>query len=118
MIGGRSLRKEQNSTNSFNMSGSVMPTNVGTFNVFGAIEQKWLQFGGVNGSLGAPLTNETPTFDGVGRAQTFQKGTISWHPTTGPQAVWGLIGARWLQIGREAYGYPITDEMPCPDGVG
>jgi hypothetical protein len=32
--------------------------------------------------------------------------------------VWGLIGARWLEIGREAFGYPITDEMTCPDGMG
>ena len=64
-----------------------MPTNVGTFTVFGAIEQKWLSLGGVGGLLGAPLSNESPTFDGAGRAQTFQKGIVSWHPTIGAHEV-------------------------------
>jgi hypothetical protein len=95
-----------------------MPTTVGTFTVFGAIEQKWLQFGATAGSLGAPVSNEAATFDGVGRAQSFQKGFVSWHPKTGAQVVWGLIAARWLQIGREKFGYPVTDEMTCPDRVG
>ncbi len=95
-----------------------MPTNVGSFTVFGAIEQKWLQFGGFNGSLGAPVSNEQPTFDGAGRAQSFQRGVVSWHPKTGPQVVWGAIGARWIEIGREQFGYPITDELTCPDQVG
>ena len=95
-----------------------MPTNVGAFVVLGAIEQKWLRFGGAAGQLGRPTSNEAPTFDGVGRAQNFTGGIMSWHPKTGPQVVWGLIGSRWLELGREKFGYPITDEMTCPDGVG
>lgn len=95
-----------------------MPTNVGTFTVFGAIEQKWLALGGVHGFLGAPLTNEAPTFDGVGRAQDFAGGVISWHPKTGPWEVHGDILGRWKAIGREQFGYPINDESGCPDGIG
>jgi hypothetical protein len=86
--------------------------------VFGAIEAKWSSLGGKEGPLGHPVSDETPTFDGVGRFQNFNGGIISWHPETGAHVVWGAIGARWLQEGREAFGYPITDELPTPDGRG
>ena len=97
-----------------------MTTNVDGFVVFGAIEEKWLSFGGVGGLLGRPVSNETPTFDGVGRFQNFQKGIVSWNPRPemGAHVVWGLIGERWLQIGRERFGYPLTDETPTADGRG
>ena len=89
-------------------------------NAIGGIEQKWLSFGGLQGKLGHPVSNETPTFDGVGRFQNFQKGIISWNPRPemGAHVIWGLIGERWLQIGREQFGYPLTDEEPASDGNG
>ncbi|MEI6399207.1 MAG: hypothetical protein WCO71_10585, partial [Pseudomonadota bacterium] len=95
-----------------------MTTNSNGFVIFGAIEAKWLSLGGIRGALGNPLSNETPTFDGVGRFQNFQGGVISWHPETGAHVVWGAIAERWLQIGREQFGYPITDETAPPDGHG
>ena len=86
--------------------------------VIGAIRAKWLALGGEQG-FGAALDIERPTFDGVGRAQSFAGGrVISWHPQIGAFAVWGLIGAKWLALGRERFGYPITDELPCPDRRG
>lgn len=88
------------------------------FTVFGGIAEKWNALGGAQGALGGPVSNETPTFDGVGRFQNFNGGIVSWHPETGAYAVWGAIGARWLEMGREAFGYPITDESTTPDGRG
>jgi uncharacterized protein with LGFP repeats len=88
------------------------------FAVFGAIRDKWLSAGGPAGALKLPMSNETPTFDGVGRFQSFQGGIVSWHPDLGAHIVWGLIGERWLQIGREQFGYAITDETPTADGMG
>jgi hypothetical protein len=44
--------------------------------------------------------------------------SISWHPRIGAFAVWGEIHAAWVAHGREAFGYPITDELPCADGLG
>jgi uncharacterized protein with LGFP repeats len=86
--------------------------------VIGAIRDKWLALGGEAG-FGAALDVERPTFDGTGRAQPFAGGkTISWHPTTGAFAVFGAIGTEWLALGRERYGYPITDELRCPDNRG
>lgn len=95
-----------------------MPTNIGASTIVGAIEQKWLAVGGAAGLLGPPLSNESPTFDGSGRAQAFQRGIVSWHPTTGAHEVHGAILARWLEVGRERFGHPITDEAPCPDNIG
>jgi uncharacterized protein with LGFP repeats len=43
---------------------------------------------------------------------------ISWRPQTGAHGVWGLIGARWWELGAEQFGYPLTDETGVPDGVG
>jgi uncharacterized protein with LGFP repeats len=86
--------------------------------VIGAIRDKWLALGGEAG-FGAPLDIERPTFDGVGRTQAFSGGRfISWHPQIGAFAVEGDIGAKWLSLGREQFGYPITDEQPCPDHRG
>jgi len=95
-----------------------MTTTVGNFVIFGDIEQKWLALGGLGGHLGQPTTNETPTFDGVGREQRFQQGFIAWHPDAAVKAhvVWGSIGARWDAIGREQFGYPVTDESDFPGG--
>jgi uncharacterized protein with LGFP repeats len=86
--------------------------------IIGAIRDKWLRLGG-EAFFGPALDIERPTFDGVGRAQSFKGGAIiSWHPQTGAFAVWGLIGAKWVASGREHYGYPVTDELRCPDGRG
>jgi hypothetical protein len=86
--------------------------------VIGAIRDKWMALRAESGPLALPVGVELPTFDSVGRAQPFQGGLVSWHPETGANAVWGLIGQRWLQIGREAFGYPLTDELWTPDGRG
>jgi len=95
-----------------------MPTQINGFVVLGAIEAKWLATGAQAGYLGMPTSNETPTFDGVGRFQSFQHGRIAWHPQIGAFSVIGLICARWQAIGAEQFGYPITDESTCPDKHG
>jgi uncharacterized protein with LGFP repeats len=97
-----------------------MTTNIDGFVVFGGIEQKWISIGGANGNLGHPVSNETPTSDGRGRFQNFRGGIVSWNPRPemGAHVVWGLIAERWLQIGREQFGYPLTDETPTADGRG
>ena len=96
----------------------VIETSSTPNDAIGAIRAKWLQLGG-EGFFGPATDVERPTFDGVGRAQTFSGGgIISWHPRTGAFAVWGQIGAKWVSLGREQYGYPISDERQCPDGRG
>lgn len=86
--------------------------------IMGAIERKWRSLGGPEGPLGQALSEETATFDSVGRFQSFNGGIISWHPSTGAHVVQGAIADRWLERGREKFGYPTTDETSTPDGRG
>ncbi|WP_327024423.1 LGFP repeat-containing protein [Micromonospora sp. NBC_01739] len=86
--------------------------------VFGAILEKWASMGYSNSPLKFPVMSEGTVADGVGRFQNFEGGMIYWHPQIGAFVIWGLIGERWLQIGKEQFGYPITDETATPDGIG
>ena len=84
--------------------------------VYGLIFDKWASMGGANSPLGAAKTDEQSAARG-GRFNEFQNGFIYWHPKFGAHAVYGLIGVKWNQLGREnGLGYPITDELPAANG--
>jgi len=88
--------------------------------VIGAIRVKWLSLGGASGFLGQPLTDELTTPDGVGRYNHFQGGSIYWTPSIGAHVIYGAIRDKWASMGweRSFLGYPLTDELPAPDGIG
>lgn len=90
------------------------------YQVYGEIGQKWHSLGGASGFLGAPLTDETATPDGVGRYNHFQGGSIYWTPQTRAHEVHGAIREKWASLGweRSRLGYPLTDEEPMADGQG
>jgi uncharacterized protein with LGFP repeats len=83
------------------------------FQVYGEIGKKWKSLGGSKGFLGAPLTDETGTPDGVGRYNHFQGGSIYWTPKTGAHEVHGYIRDKWASLGweRGKLGYPTSDEF-------
>ena len=70
--------------------------------------------------LGAPITNERATPDGVGRYSVFERGSIYWTRKTGAHEVHGVIRDKWKDLGWEpgVLGYPISDEVTTPDRVG
>ena len=86
--------------------------------VYGAIGEKWAQLGGEGGFLGAPVTDETGTPDGVGRYNHFQGGSIYWTPQTGAHEVHGAIRDRWQSMGWETsrLRYPTSDERGMSGG--
>lgn len=90
------------------------------FRVYGAIGEKYAALGGASGLLGAALTDETATPDGIGRYNHFQNGSIYWTQKTGAFEVHGAIRDKWAAMGweRSFLGYPITDETGAPDGKG
>src|SRR5215212_9288685 len=63
----------------------------GAHEVHGAIRDKWASLGWELGPLGYPITDETPTPDGVGRYNHFQRGSIYWTPPTGAPEVQAAI---------------------------
>ena len=93
----------------------------GTFEVHGAIRQKYLELGGEASFLGYPTTSETACPDRFGRFNHFQGGSIYWTGWTGAHEVHGLIRQKWAQLGWErnaALGYPLTDELIPSRTVG
>ncbi|MEV5541614.1 PQQ-dependent sugar dehydrogenase [Saccharopolyspora shandongensis] len=95
--------------------------DTGSHAVWGAIRQSWAANGWEQGPLGYPTTDEVTTPDGVGRYNHFSKaGSVYWSPGTGAHAIWGAIRVTWSQLGWELgpLGYPATDELITPDGVG
>jgi uncharacterized protein with LGFP repeats len=101
--------------------GSIYWTEgTGAHEVVGDIHGKWSALGWEKSNLGYPTTDELKTPDGAGRYNHFQGGSIYWTQATGAHEVRGLIQAKWAELGWEksALGYPITDELTTPDGVG
>ena len=89
------------------------------FEIHGAIYAKWLEMGGLGWTV--PETDELPTLDGAGRFNHFSSGSsIFWSPETGAHSVYGAIREKWASVGWERHylGYPVTDELGTPDGVG
>jgi LGFP repeat-containing protein len=85
-----------------------------------AIDDKYAALGGSGGFLGQPTSPEQALPDGRGRHRDYQHGLIYWSPETGAHAVYGSIGQKWAELGRESgfLGYPVTDETGTPDGHG
>lgn len=90
-----------------------------------AIDDKYNGLGGPGGWLGRPVDEgagdqEMPTASGRGRVRDYQNGSIYWTPETGPHEVHGDIRAEWAKRGWETgrLGYPVSDELPWPDGPG
>jgi hypothetical protein len=86
----------------------------------GEIDQRYQGLGGCNSFLGAALTDEMPSPDGVGRYNVFRNGSIYWSPNTGAFEVHGSIRDKWAELGWEVggLGYPLSNETRTADGVG
>jgi hypothetical protein len=68
-------------------------------------------------SLGAAAGDEVAATSG-GRLRDFDNGSVYWHPRTGAFTVQGAIRDKFRAVGATAFGFPVTDELPTPDGVG
>jgi uncharacterized protein with LGFP repeats len=67
--------------------------------------------------LGHPLHEKQPTPDGVGLYQTFEQGSIHWHPDVGAHVTRGAIREAWRELGWENgwLGYPTSEEYPLSE---
>ncbi|WP_166459704.1 choice-of-anchor D domain-containing protein [Amycolatopsis pithecellobii] len=89
----------------------------------GAIRGKWASMGWETGPQGYPVTDELTTPDGVGKFNHFSRpdgASIYWTPATGAWSIQGQIRDKWAALGWETgpLGYPVTDELGTPDGIG
>jgi uncharacterized protein with LGFP repeats len=88
--------------------------------LMGTILEAYLAAGGP-AAVGAPLTDELATPDGVGRYNHLTGGgSVYWTPSTGAHVVSGPIRTRWSELGWEnsALGYPVADSACGLSGGG
>ncbi len=90
----------------------------GAHETLGPIATRYAAAGNEPGRLGYPLGSVLPA-DGQGRANTFQRGRISWHPSTGARLLGAPIAARYGVLGAEGgpLGYPVTDEAAVTGAI-
>ncbi|WP_150209397.1 FG-GAP-like repeat-containing protein [Streptomyces venezuelae] len=98
--------------------------NTGAWIVMNGNREKWISLGAETGFLGYPTSDEIRNSDGVGVVSTFRgsggDGAIYWSEQTGSWSIHGTIYKRYLAAGGPGgwLGYPTTDEVGNPDGVG
>ncbi|HSO91440.1 MAG TPA: fibronectin type III domain-containing protein, partial [Arthrobacter sp.] len=80
---------------------------------YGAIRARWGSLDFENGKLGYPVTGENCGLKNNGCYQSFQGGDVHWSPSTGAQATYGAVRARWGSLGFETgkLGYPVAGEV-------
>lgn len=95
----------------------------GTFEIHGAIRNRWAELGGIAGVLGYPISDETPIVPPLmptipaaepGASSTFERGAIYWRPSLGAHAVQGPLYRAWTSGSAgplPPLGYPIADEQ-------
>lgn len=90
------------------------------YEVCGAIRDKYNALGGPNSFLLFPKTNELTNPDGIGKRTEFLNGPIYWSPQGGAHPVVNHFLAAWArhQYENGHLGYPTTDEIVNPDGIG
>jgi uncharacterized protein with LGFP repeats len=107
--------------NTFQHGSIYFSTATGAHAVWGLIFDKWANLHYELGALGFPTTDEmSNTTDHRGVYNHFQNGSIYYTAGTGAHGVWGYMVQKWQEKGREGgpLGYPTTEVMPAPDGVG
>lgn len=70
--------------------------------------------------LGQPISPEQTSSDGQGHFCVYQNSTLYWSPATGAHEIHGALREQYLRQGAEnsRLGYPVSDELPAPDGIG
>ncbi|ABH00782.1 conserved hypothetical protein (plasmid) [Rhodococcus jostii RHA1] len=119
-------RNARTATTATNAIAAAAPTDCMTYfpqwmyQVCGAIRVKYDSLGGPASFLLLPTSNELVNPDGYGRRNTFQNGPIYWSAASGAHPVVNHFFAAWQRNGWEAgpLGYPTTDEIVNPDGLG
>ena len=86
----------------------------------GAIGAKYQDMVRAGIGLGNAISVEQSNSDGRGHMRVYQNGSLYWTRESGAHEVHGAIREEYLRMGGEnsRLGYPVSDEMPAPDGVG
>ena len=106
--------------NDFQKGSVYWSERTGAHDVRGPLLTAWRGLGAQSSALGYPVTGERTTPDQAGRYNHFERGSVYWTAATGAREVRGGIKQAWASLGSERgpLGYPVTNELGTPDGVG
>lgn len=92
--------------------------STGPHALLGPIHESYSRDIGPAGYLGLPVTDQLTSFDGIGRYNRFEYGSMYWTPATGAQAVAGPVRDSWERLGAErgVLGYPTTSRTTVTSG--
>ncbi|WP_051389076.1 polysaccharide deacetylase family protein [Arthrobacter sp. 35W] len=95
----------------FQNGAMISSSTTGAHVSYGAVRDKWGQYGFQDGVLGYPTSDQVGGLVNGGAYQNFQNGAILWSPATGAHLSMGVIRTAWAAQGYEggALRYPTTD---------
>ncbi len=95
----------------FQNGAMISSSTTGAHVSYGAIRDKWAQYGFESGILGYPTSDQVGGLINGGAYQLFQNGAILWSPSTGAHISMGVIRTAWAAQGYERgyLGYPTSD---------
>jgi uncharacterized protein with LGFP repeats len=84
-----------------------------SYELRGAIGEKYNAVDWIRSKLGRPLMNESCGLKSNGCYQSFEGGNIYWNEIVKAHIVWGAIRDRFITLGSENgfLGYPTSDEV-------
>ncbi|NMM98426.1 GH25 family lysozyme [Bifidobacterium olomucense] len=117
-FGYKTVANSNNSNNSNSNSGNS--NSQPTYPVKGAMGEEWARIGGSKSVIGNPIANEVCNWS-AGKQncyQNFERGAISWTPSTGAHYTSGELRKEWANRHYEhgVLGYPTADEERLSDG--
>ena len=94
-------------------------SGIGSFEVYGGVEAKYMEMGYEASFLGFPITDTTDLGQGC-CYNNFQGGAIYFHPLFSGIALHGPILTKWKDLGAEqsALGYPVGDTQDLGNKKG
>jgi uncharacterized protein with LGFP repeats len=89
----------------------------GAHGIWGAVSRKWVGDGGVTGSLGYPVADQTTTAAGKGQIARFDNGLVVRGDGLAAHVLLGSIAAKYEALGEQRdLGYPVADQISVVDG--
>ncbi len=98
--------------------GRISSSRAGTHETVGPVAERYVRTGAEVGPLGFPVSGQLVVAGG-GRANRFQRGRISYRPSTGAWDVRAPLSALYEALGAEggALGYPLTGTNAAGGGL-
>jgi hypothetical protein len=96
--------------------GIYQRTGGGAHGLWGAVNRKWVNDGGVTGSLGYPVADQRTTTAETGQIARFDNGLIVRGDGLAPHLMLSDIAAKYESLGESTdLGYPVADQVAVLD---